>query len=321
MPTCSNLYYKTTTHSLNSAVDSTSNTTTSNKNNNANTTSINAAAAFHTDIFTSCFSPSNTQQPLQHQQKINSRRKFKQLSLYEKMYTIVKTLYQSLDMKLTCKKILNTVSLLLDADRCSLFLVSDDSNGEKVRSDDELAHVERKKCLISVIFDAQSTSSPAADSDSDKEVCYERIKIPYGVGIAGCVAATGKPLNIPDAYKDTRFNATIDSQTGYKTKSILCMPILNEHGQCIAVAEALNKLGDNLSEASDEVTSSVSADKNGDSGVCFTSEDEEVSPFTHAYVLRRKREVFQVKIYAIWMDPCVKFSKISKFYSRILNSK
>jgi hypothetical protein len=54
------------------------------------------------------------------------RNKFKNLSLYEKMYTLVKILYQSLDLKRTCKEILNTVSLLLDADRCSLFLVTDE---------------------------------------------------------------------------------------------------------------------------------------------------------------------------------------------------
>ena len=45
------------------------------------------------------------------------RKQFKELGLYEKMYALVKTLYQSLDLKTTCKKILKTVSLLLDADR------------------------------------------------------------------------------------------------------------------------------------------------------------------------------------------------------------
>jgi hypothetical protein len=57
------------------------------------------------------------------------------------MFTLVKILYQSLDLKATCKKILNTVSLLLDADRCSLFLVVDDDN----------VNFENKKCLVSVV--------------------------------------------------------------------------------------------------------------------------------------------------------------------------
>ena len=49
---------------------------------------------------------------------IKKRKQFKELGLYEKMYALVKALYQSLDLKTTCKKILKTVSLLLDADRC-----------------------------------------------------------------------------------------------------------------------------------------------------------------------------------------------------------
>jgi len=44
-------------------------------------------------------------------------------------------------------------------------------------------------------------------------------------GIAGHVAVTGEHVNIPDAYSDSRFNRNEDVQTGYRTRSILCMPI------------------------------------------------------------------------------------------------
>ena len=44
-------------------------------------------------------------------------------------------------------------------------------------------------------------------------------------GVAGHVASTGQILNIVDAYTDSRFNRDVDLQTGYRTKSILCMPI------------------------------------------------------------------------------------------------
>ena len=46
-----------------------------------------------------------------------------------------------------------------------------------------------------------------------------------GNGIAGYVAETGETLNVSDAYTDDRFNKAIDEQTGYVTRSILCMPI------------------------------------------------------------------------------------------------
>ena len=205
----------------------------------------------------------------------SNRKGFKNLSLYEKMYTLVKTLYHSLDLKTTCKKILNTVSLLLDADRCSLFLVIEDDKAEC------------KKSLVSVVFDAQSNESIQTANQKDESVKLDceiltngngdddaNIRIPYGKGIAGYVASTGQALNIKDAYKDPRFNSTIDQITGYRTKSVLCLPILNEHGQCIAVAEAINKSAENSDESWD------------DSVVAFSDQDEEVlknTLFTNLY--------------------------------------
>ena len=176
------------------------------------------------------------------------------------MYTVVKILYQSLDLKRTCQEILNTVSLLLDADRCSLFLVTDDDKQRDLSSSSNSDLNE--KCLVSVVFDAKSKGKINADQHESDQLFNEPIKIPYGRGIAGHVAATGKSLNIEDAYTDSRFNDTIDKRTGYRTKNVLCLPILNEHDECIAVAEAINKLNDG-----------------GTSETCFTKEDEKVRVF------------------------------------------
>ena len=51
------------------------------------------------------------------------------------------------------------------------------------------------------------------------------IRIPTNTGIAGAVYQEGKALNISDAYKDDRFNKSTDAKTGYKTQSILTLPI------------------------------------------------------------------------------------------------
>ena len=40
----------------------------------------------------------------------------------------------------------------------------------------------------------------------------KKFRFPVGTGIAGFVAETGETLNVHDAYKDPRFNATIDEQ-------------------------------------------------------------------------------------------------------------
>jgi adenylate cyclase len=69
----------------------------------------------------------------------------------------------------------------------------------------------------------------------------EEIRLMNNRGVAGWVFQNGRPTIIHDAYKDERFDRSIDDRTGYKTKSILCVPIRNAKGQIIGVAQALNK--------------------------------------------------------------------------------
>ena len=56
------------------------------------------------------------------------------------------------------------------------------------------------------------------------------IKIPLNRGIAGYVASTANCLNIRDAYYDDRFDPTNDEKTGFKTKTILAVPMFNFQG-------------------------------------------------------------------------------------------
>ncbi|KAG2837901.1 hypothetical protein PC129_g4012 [Phytophthora cactorum] len=50
------------------------------------------------------------------------------------------------------------------------------------------------------------------------------IHVPFGKGIAGTVAATGKAMNISDAYTDPNFDSQYDQRNGYQTRSMLCVP-------------------------------------------------------------------------------------------------
>ena len=70
-----------------------------------------------------------------------------------------------------------------------------------------------------------------------------QIRIPNHTGIAGSVFTTGKTINIPYAYADLRFNPAVDRQTGYCTRSILCVPVVNQHGKIIGATQVLNKRG------------------------------------------------------------------------------
>ena len=70
-----------------------------------------------------------------------------------------------------------------------------------------------------------------------------QIRLPNHLGIAGAVFTSGKSINIPYAYADLRFNPAFDKKTGYFTRSILCVPIVNKHGKVIGVTQVLNKRG------------------------------------------------------------------------------
>ena len=69
------------------------------------------------------------------------------------------------------------------------------------------------------------------------------IRLPNTAGIAGTVFSSGQSMNIPYAYADLRFNPSFDRQTGFFTRSILCVPVANKAGTVIGVTQCLNKRG------------------------------------------------------------------------------
>ena len=111
---------------------------------------------------------------------------------------------------------------MLEADRCSLFLY------DKARN--------------------ELWSKVAQGLGPSKE-----IRFPLSEGIAGEVARTHAAINIPEAYTDSRFNRAIDEQTGYRTYSILCMPMTSSDGRLIGVIEVLNKVGGGHFDEEDEI--------------------------------------------------------------------
>jgi adenylate cyclase len=70
-----------------------------------------------------------------------------------------------------------------------------------------------------------------------------QIRFPNHLGIAGAVFSNGKTINIPHAYADLRFNPAFDKKTGFFTRSILCVPVVNKQGRIIGVTQVLNKRG------------------------------------------------------------------------------
>ncbi|GHV04571.1 hypothetical protein AGMMS50229_06250 [Campylobacterota bacterium] len=72
----------------------------------------------------------------------------------------------------------------------------------------------------------------------------DRLRMPYGRGIVGEAVESGNITVINSPYDDPRFNRKIDVATGYKTNSILVIPMLGINGTVIGAFQAINKFGD-----------------------------------------------------------------------------
>jgi GAF domain-containing protein len=67
------------------------------------------------------------------------------------------------------------------------------------------------------------------------------IRLPPGRGVAGWVARTGKPVIVADAYEDERFDPGVDKRSGYRTRSILCAPLVGRNGKVSGVLEVVHR--------------------------------------------------------------------------------
>ena len=125
---------------------------------------------------------------------------------------VVSQVSSELELTPLLQKIITTISTMLDCERATLFI-----NDEKTNE----LYTEVGEGL-----DEKST-----------------IRIPNHLGISGTVFTSGKAVNIPHAYADLRFNPSFDKQTGFFTRSILCMPVFSKAGKTIGVSQVLNKRG------------------------------------------------------------------------------
>ena len=108
-------------------------------------------------------------------------------------------------------KLIGTITKMLDAERSTLF-INDDRRNE----------------LYTEVGEGLGAT---------------QIRFPNDRGIAGAVFQSRETINIPHAYADLRFNPAFDRQTGFFTRSILCVPVVNKQGKTIGVTQVLNKRG------------------------------------------------------------------------------
>jgi len=117
----------------------------------------------------------------------------------------------SLNREETLNRVMNEAKKLMNADRSTLWLLEGDELWAKI-----------------------------LQSDGN----YKEIRAKVAQGYVGKVAASGKPLNIPfDLYKDPEsiFSQELDQSNGYRTCSLLCLPIFNGDRDLIGVTQLVNK--------------------------------------------------------------------------------
>jgi len=92
-------------------------------------------------------------------------------------------------------------------------------------------------------------------SDSDGVI---DIRLPIGEGIAGYVAQTGKIVNITDAYSHPKFTAHFDKVSGFRTRTMLCLPMRDEFDNIIGVFQIMNKRNGIFEKEDEEFLSDLS---------------------------------------------------------------
>jgi len=148
--------------------------------------------------------------------------------LGEKLFPILKIcqkINSERDLAALLDLIANEATKLMEADRASLFLL-----------DRERGELWSKVALGSkeIRFDAR-------------------------LGIAGAVALTGQTINVEDAHQDPRFYKEIDLRTGYRTRSLLAVPLRNHEGEIIGTFEVLNKKTGAFGKEDEEILKALAA--------------------------------------------------------------
>jgi phosphoserine phosphatase len=67
------------------------------------------------------------------------------------------------------------------------------------------------------------------------------VRIPAGAGIAGACARERRIINVPDCYADARFNPEVDRRSGYRTRCMLTLPLVDHKDVLVGVMQVLNK--------------------------------------------------------------------------------
>ncbi len=156
---------------------------------------------------------------ISHTEKENDKNR--KTTLLLALSEIARTVNTQANLDKLLMTIAEQTKMVLNADRCSVFLYDKDKN--------------------------ELWSKVALGMKS------EEIRFSADKGFAGYAVRTGETIRIKDAYNDSRFNKEIDKHTGYKTYNLLCMPMRNIKYEIIGAFQVLNKKDGDFTDADEEI--------------------------------------------------------------------
>lgn len=154
----------------------------------------------------------------------------KVMSNYEKvsvLLDIANVAAQTMDLKLLIPNLVNKISEILNSERASLFLLN------------------------------KAAGELWSKAAQDLEI--SEIRFPVSMGIAGDVVTTGRGRKINNVYEDPHFNPAFDQQTGFSTRNMLCVPVLNRFGEIAGVTQVMNKRGGDYTDDDQELLQALSS--------------------------------------------------------------
>ncbi|NVB83048.1 MAG: GAF domain-containing protein [Kofleriaceae bacterium] len=152
------------------------------------------------------------------------RREQKKVALVQEVGKALSTVG---DLDTLLRLIMEKVTELMEADRSTLFLVTEDG-----------------RQLWSKVIQGSEVVE---------------IRLDVGEGVAGWVAQTREIVNIPDAYADQRFQPSVDLKSGYRTRSVLSVPMLGAMGGLVGVLQVLNKHDGVFTNPDEELMSALAS--------------------------------------------------------------
>lgn len=138
----------------------------------------------------------------------------KQLDQIHLLYQISQAITSTLDLKTVFRQTTELAASILQAQAATLFSID----------------TKQRELVFMVAKGAAA-------------LALEEKRIPITQGVVGWVATQGQPLIVNNTQKSKLFDSAVDSQTGFSTQNIVCVP-LRIHDRTVGVLEVLNKEGD-----------------------------------------------------------------------------